>query len=75
MIDASADYLNLGDLGLVTPMLDEERRELFERMAADGIVRNLVATASDIHKEEPGYAVAADLERVGLAADGKRPGF
>ncbi len=75
MIDASADYLNLDDLGLVAPLLDDERRDLLEQLAADGTVRNLVATVSDIHTEEPGYAVAADLERVGISANGKLPGI
>ena len=75
MIDASADYLDLDDLRLVTPMLDDDSRDQLNRLAADGIIRNLVATLSDIHTDQPRYAVAADLERVGIAADGKLPGI
>ena len=75
MLDARADFLNLGDINLVAPLLDAEQRELLEEFAPDGIVRNLIATLSDVHTDEPGYAVAADLDDVGIAATAERPGI
>jgi len=75
MFDARADYLNLGNVNLVAPLLDDERRKVLEEFAPDGIVRNLIATLSDVHTDEPGYAVSADLEDVGIAATEKRPGI
>jgi uncharacterized protein (TIGR02099 family) len=75
MIDARGDYLNLDDVGLITPLLDDERRRELEGLAPDGIVRNLIATLSDVHTEDPSYAVSADLENVGVAAGIKRPGM
>ena len=75
MLDASGDYINLRDLNLFAPLLDEERRFTVDVLAADGIVRNLVATLSDIDTSTPRYAISADLERVGFSADGNRPGL
>jgi len=74
MLDARADYLNLGDINLVAPLLDDERRGVLEEFAPDGIIRNLIATLSDVHTDEPGYAISADLEEVGVAATAERPG-
>jgi uncharacterized protein (TIGR02099 family) len=75
MVDARSDYLNLDDLNLFTALLDEDRREMVEAIAPDGIVRNLDATLADIDTGSPRFAVAADLEGVGIAADGNRPGL
>ena len=74
MVDISSNYLNLSDMRMLAPLLDAERREIVEDLAADGIVQNLVATLSDFDTETPLYAISADLERVGFAASGKRPG-
>jgi len=75
MLDASADYLNLGDFVLVTPLLDDERRRLLDDLAPDGVVRNLGATLSDLHTDTPRYAVSADLDRIGVAARDGHPGL
>ena len=75
MLDARGDYLNLGDISLVAPLLDVERRRLLEEFAPDGIVRDLIATLSDVHTDKPRYAVSADLEDVGVAASAERPGI
>lgn len=75
MLDARADYLNLGDINLVAPLLDDEQRELLGKFAPDGVIRNLIATLSDVHTDEPGYAVSADLEEVGFAATADRLGI
>ena len=74
MVDANADYLDMQDLSIIAPLLDDDRRDLIDGLAADGVVRNLVATVSDIESDDPTYAVSADLERVGFATDGERPG-
>ncbi len=75
MLDARGDFLNLHDINLVAPLLDDERRRMLEKLAPDGIVRNLEATLSDIHTDTPRYAVSADLEDVGIAAADGRPGL
>lgn len=75
MFDARGDYANLGDIGLVAPLLDEERLAVLEEFAPDGIIRNLIATVSDVHTDEPRYVVSADLEDVGIAATATRPGL
>jgi len=75
MLDARADYLDLGDFVLITPLLDDERRRLLGELAPDGVVRNLDATLSDLHTDAPRYAVSADLERVGIAARDGQPGL
>jgi uncharacterized protein (TIGR02099 family) len=75
MLDARADFANLGDINLVAPLLDEKRRTVLEDFAPDGIVRNLIATVSDVHTDEPRFVVSADLEDVGVAATATRPGI
>jgi uncharacterized protein (TIGR02099 family) len=75
MLDARADFANLGDINLVAPLLDEERRTVLEEFAPDGIVRNLIATVSDVHTDEPRFVVSADLDGVGVAATATRPGI
>ena len=74
MVDANANYLDMRDAAIVAPLLSDEHRSFVGGLAADGVVRNLVATVADIGTENPAYAVSADLERVGFAADGQRPG-
>ena len=75
MIDARGDYLDLADLRLFTPLLNEEYQDLLVGLAPDGIVRNLVATLSDIHTDTQRYAVSADLENAGIAVYDDRPGI
>jgi uncharacterized protein (TIGR02099 family) len=75
MVDARSDYVNLGDLNLFAALLDEDRREIVAALSPEGIVRNLDATLADIDTGSPRFAVSADLEGVGIAADGNRPGL
>ena len=75
MLDARGDYLNVADLRLFAPLLADEQRKLIDGLAPDGIVRNLVATISDIHTDSPRYAIAADFENAGIAAYEDRPGL
>ena len=74
MVDANADYVDLQDVAVVAPLLNDEQRQMVRELAADGVVRNLVATVSDIGTDSPNYSVSADLERVGFAGGGSRPG-
>lgn len=74
MLDARGDYVNLGDLQLFAPLFPDEQAGMLTRFAPDGIVRNLVATISDIHTDTPRYAITADLENAGIAAHDDRPG-
>jgi uncharacterized protein (TIGR02099 family) len=74
MLDARGDYVDLADLQLFAPLFPAEQRGMLDRLAPDGIVRNLVATISDIHTDAPRYAISADLENAGVAAHEDRPG-
>ncbi len=74
MLDASASYLNLADFELPVFWLNEDQRRLLDELRPDGVVRNLQATLSDIDTDAVRYAVAADLEEVGIAARANLPG-
>ena len=75
MIDARASYANLADFDVFMPWLDDERRDVLDRLRPDGIIRNMSATISDIDTSAPRYSVAADFDNVGAAASGDRPGL
>jgi uncharacterized protein (TIGR02099 family) len=74
MLDARGDYVDLADLQLFAPLLEDEQMDMLDGLAPDGVVRNLVATVSDIHTESPRYAISADLEKAGIAVYNDRPG-
>ncbi len=74
MLDARGDYLNLADVSLFVPLLADEHKDVVDGLAPDGVVRNLVATISDLHTDSPRYAIAADLEDTGIAVYQDRPG-
>jgi len=74
MLDARGDYLDLADLQFFAPLLPEEQKNMLNGLAPDGIVRNLIATLSDMHTDSPRYAVSADLENAGIAVYEDRPG-
>jgi uncharacterized protein (TIGR02099 family) len=75
MLDARGDYLDLDDLRLFAPLVPGDIQNRLSELAPDGIVRNLVATISDIHTDAPRYAISADLENAGIAAHEDRPGI
>ena len=75
MLDARGDYLNLADLRLFAPLLTDEQQAVLDGLAPDGIVRDLVATISDVHTDSPRYAISADLENAGIAVYDDRPGI
>jgi len=75
MLDATASYLALDDLRLIAPWLDDEQRILLDDFAPSGIVRNFIATVSDIDSDEPRFNISAELDRVGIAESTQRPGI
>jgi len=75
MMDVRASYLNLGDARLFTPLLTTTQRQRLTGYEPNGVVTELVATVSDIDSESPRFDIAAELARVGVAADGGRPGI
>ena len=74
MLDARASYVNLSDLGIFLPLLNERQREAFNQWSPDGVAQNLIATLSDLDAESPRYTISAELDGVGVAALGNRPG-
>ena len=74
MMDVRASYLNLADVQLFVPWLAAEQQQEMLDLKPDGVVRDLVATISDIDTERPRFDIAATLEGVGLAAKAERPG-
>ena len=74
MMDARVSYLNLGDLAVLNPWLDEKQRSLLIDISPSGIVRNLVATVSEIDLELPRFDVSAELDRIGILDAPGRPG-
>ncbi|MCH7830766.1 MAG: TIGR02099 family protein [Proteobacteria bacterium] len=74
MLDVRASYLNLDDLIALAPWLDTMPRQLLTDYAPSGIVRDLVATVSEIDSDEPRFNVSAELDRVGIADAPGRPG-
>lgn len=75
MLDARASYLNLADFNLFMDWFDPERRQLFDELRPDGIVRNASVTLSDTDTDSPRYSVTATLDGVGYAAHGNIPGL
>ena len=74
MLDARGDFLNLADVQLFAPLLADRQRDMLDGLAPDGVVRDLVATVSDVHTDSPRYAISADLENTGFAVYEDRPG-
>ncbi len=74
MLDARAEFLNLADIARFSALLDDDRRVVLERLQPDGIIRNLIATVSDIDSDTLRYSVSANLDGVGVAAGDGRPG-
>ena len=74
MMDLQASYLNLADLMLFVPWLSDEQAERLLQLKPDGVVRDFEATVSDFDTDSPRFDVKAELERVGVAANGKQPG-
>ena len=74
MLDVRASYLNLDDSRLLLPLLPQDRREQLEALSPSGEIRGLGVTVSGLDEASPAFRLEADLDDVGIAADGKRPG-
>ncbi|NCF72831.1 MAG: TIGR02099 family protein [Gammaproteobacteria bacterium] len=74
LLDTTASYLVLDDLRLLAPWLNDEQRSMLLDFAPSGIVRNLIATVSDIDSDTPRFNISAELDRVGISAAEQRPG-
>lgn len=74
MADVKASYLRLDDTNLFAPWLTDERQAQLASYSPSGTLRELIATVSDIGSESPRFDIAAELDGIGLAADGDRPG-
>jgi len=74
MVDTSAAYLKLDDLSHFEPWMSEELKATISDLRPSGIVRNLVATVSEIDSDQPRFNIAADLAEIGIADAGRRPG-
>ena len=75
MLDARASYLNLDDLKLLQPWLTGEQEDTLRTFDPSGVVRNLVATISDIDSDASRFNVSAELDRIGIADAPGRPGM
>lgn len=75
MVDATATYVNLADATTAAPWLPASQADALARWGPEGIVTNLQATVSDLDSDAPRYSLSAELTRVGVAPDGKRPGI
>jgi uncharacterized protein (TIGR02099 family) len=74
MLDAEASYLNLSDVDVFLPWLPDDLRRRIGEWQPDGVLRDLVATLSDIGTDDFRYSVSAALDGAGFAAVGTRPG-
>lgn len=74
MLDMQASYVNLDDLQVINPWLTDKQQQTVAQFAPSGVVRDLVATVSEINSDAPAFNVAAELDRVGVAQAEQRPG-
>ncbi len=74
MMDVKASYLKLDDADLFAPWLTVEQQQKLASFDPSGTVLELIATVSDIDTDAPRFDIAAELEKAGVAADGRRPG-
>ncbi|MEM9402471.1 MAG: YhdP family protein [Pseudomonadota bacterium] len=74
-LNAQADYLNLSDLSLFTPLFDDRNRERLQALAPSGELRGLDTTITGIGSDQLRYAMSVDLDRVGIDAYDSLPGL
>ncbi len=74
MVDARASYLNLDDLHVIRPWLNDEQQDVLRDVEPSGVVRDMIATVSEIDSDTPRFNVSAELDRVGIASTSERPG-
>jgi len=71
----NASYFDLDDLKYVAAWLPDEYLEMFNDISPSGIVRDLNVELGLLQSDDPLFDVSADLESVGFAAAGERPGI
>lgn len=74
MLNIEVSYLKLDDAGVLRPWLQPEQQQTLTNFAPNGIVRNLKAVLNELDSETPRFDVAAEFDRVGVAAYDKFPG-
>ncbi len=74
LVDLRASYLNLNDAGYIAPWLSDAQRAQLTSFDPSGEIRDLEATVSEFATGAPRFSASATLDRVGIAADGDRPG-
>lgn len=74
ILDADADYIDLGDLDVFSPLMSDELQSALNRWRPDGVVRNLDITLSDLDTDSPRYSLQAEIAGAGIAAYEKTPG-
>ena len=72
---ARASYINLDDSLLLLPWLPEMQRDFLRNLAPRGEIRDLELAVSELGGEVPYFDITVDLEDVGFAASGRRPGI
>lgn len=75
MLDVRASYINLADIAVLEPWLNEQQNELRSRLDLTGVVRDLAATLGDVDTKNPRYDVSANLDGIGVAPYEKFPGL
>jgi uncharacterized protein (TIGR02099 family) len=75
VLSARASYLHLDDMSLLLPLLPEAQRDFLADLAPAGEVSDLDVTVSEFGADVPYFDITVDLENVGFAASGKRPGI
>lgn len=75
MLDTEASYLKLTDIDVFLPWLPDDLKRAIGEWRPDGLLRNLVATLSDIGTDDFRYSVSTALDGAGFAAEGARPGI
>ncbi|MEJ2127735.1 MAG: YhdP family protein [Woeseiaceae bacterium] len=73
-LNIEASYINFADAAVAIPWLDEEQRAQLSEFDPSGVLRDLVVTLSDLDTDVPQFSVSAELDNIGIASNGNRPG-
>ena len=73
-LHAEADYFDLNDIKYVSAWLPQDLLTMFSDFSPNGVVRDFNLDLGSMQSDEPQFDVEADLESVGFAAVGERPG-
>ncbi len=74
-IDANASFINLDNLGLLSPWLPNEQRSMLEALGPSGTVHQFEMRLADLGSDSVRFVgLSAELEEVGIRASEKIPG-